>query len=396
MTLPTLIFGAFDRHNFGDLLFPHVAAALLPERRLIFAGLAERDMRPWGGHPVHAIAQLAGQWGGQAIRLLHAGGELLTCKAWEAALMLQPPAAAQVIIDRLDTRPSAKQAWTEGILGLPARAPYCISPRLFPHAQRIVYCAVGGVEFAESPDALRDEVIDDLRAANAVGVRDRLTLAHLRAAGLTARLMPDPAVMVAELFGPSIAAHASRGELADIRSAFPDGYLAVQLSADFGDDATLAAVADQLDRAAAAHGFGIALFRAGAAPWHDDLDCLQRLAARLRTRPLALLDSLHLWDICAFIAHSRAYCGSSLHGRIVAMAFGLPRISLLHPRQAGHPTKQAAFAATWEPPGHPGAVHVADIAGSLARTLATDPAQRRQSAHELAALYRQSFSALNP
>lgn len=73
MTLPTLIFGAFDRHNFGDLLFPHVAAALLPERRLIFAGLAERDMRPWGGHPVHAIAQLAGQWGGQAIRLLHAG-----------------------------------------------------------------------------------------------------------------------------------------------------------------------------------------------------------------------------------------------------------------------------------------------------------------------------------
>ena len=45
MTLPTLIFGAFDRHNFGDLLFPHVAAALLPERRLIFAGLAERDRR---------------------------------------------------------------------------------------------------------------------------------------------------------------------------------------------------------------------------------------------------------------------------------------------------------------------------------------------------------------
>ena len=75
MTLPTILFGAFDRHNFGDMLFPHVAAALLPARPLIFAGLAERDMREWGGHPVHAITQLAETWGNKPIRLIHAGGE---------------------------------------------------------------------------------------------------------------------------------------------------------------------------------------------------------------------------------------------------------------------------------------------------------------------------------
>ena len=45
MDIPTILFGAFDRHNFGDLLFPHVAAALLPGRKLAFAGLAERDPR---------------------------------------------------------------------------------------------------------------------------------------------------------------------------------------------------------------------------------------------------------------------------------------------------------------------------------------------------------------
>ena len=47
-------------------------------------------------------------------------------------------------------------------------------------------------------------------------------------------------------------------------------------------------------------------------------------------------------------------------------------------------------------PGHPGAVHVPDIAGSLARALATDPAQRRRTAQELAILYRQGFAALGP
>lgn len=396
MTPPTILFGAFDRHNFGDLLFPHIAAALLPERRLVFAGLTERDMRPWGGHPVHSLQQAVEAWGQQPVRLLHVGGETLSCEAWQAAVMLQPPSAAQVIVKRLAASPTARQAWTESVLGAPNLAPYCAAPKLFPCAQRVVYTAAGGVELGESSDALRDEVFHCLRSANTVGVRDRLTLAHLRNAGIAARLMPDPAVMVAELFGPSIEAHAARGELADIRNTFPHGYIAVQLSADFGDDATLNAIASQLDLVATTSGLGIVLFRAGSAPWHDDLDSLQRLATRFQARPPVIFNSLHLWDICALIAESRAYCGSSLHGRIVATAFCLPRLNILHPGQAGRPTKQAAYAATWEAPGHPGAVHVGDLANSLARSLATDPAQRRRTAHDLAILYRQNFANLNP
>ena len=38
--IPTILFGAFDRHNFGDLLFPHVTARLLGRSVLLFAGLA--------------------------------------------------------------------------------------------------------------------------------------------------------------------------------------------------------------------------------------------------------------------------------------------------------------------------------------------------------------------
>jgi len=86
---PTILFGAFDRHNFGDLLFPHIAATLLPGENLIFAGLAERDLRPYGGHQVRALIQLAAEMGGQAANILHVGGELLTCDVWQAACSLQ-------------------------------------------------------------------------------------------------------------------------------------------------------------------------------------------------------------------------------------------------------------------------------------------------------------------
>ena len=49
MDPPLILFGAFDRHNFGDLLLAQVAAGCLPERELHFAGLADRDLRAWDG-----------------------------------------------------------------------------------------------------------------------------------------------------------------------------------------------------------------------------------------------------------------------------------------------------------------------------------------------------------
>src|SRR6516225_6948499 len=56
---PVIVFGAFDRHNFGDLLFPHIAMNLLALDDAIFAGLAARDLRDAGGFAVEALAALA-------------------------------------------------------------------------------------------------------------------------------------------------------------------------------------------------------------------------------------------------------------------------------------------------------------------------------------------------
>ncbi len=200
--------------------------------------------------------------------------------------------------------------------------------------------------------------------------------------------------MVAELFGEEIHLQARGGETAQMFESFPLGYIAVQFSADFGDDATLAEIAAQLDQVSHETGLGVVFFRAGAAPWHDDLDCCQRTAARMRSPAVKIFSSLNLWDICALIAHSRAYCGSSLHGRIVAMAFALPRVNLRHPAEASPLTKKAAYASTWETPGIPITVEVAGINQGLHQALAADPAALKRTASELASRYRKEFDAI--
>ncbi|MEX3931947.1 polysaccharide pyruvyl transferase family protein [Paraburkholderia phymatum] len=382
-----VLFGAFDRHNLGDMLFPHVVASMLDERGVRFAGLAARDLRVHGGHRVEALAQMHER----AVDLIHVGGEILTCDAWEAAVMLQSPDDAQRLIashqrDRL--------AWAHRALGTRALAPYVWSKEALPSAARVLFHAVGGVGLSGSDDALRNEVLAKLAAADDVTVRDARTQAWLALSGVESRLVPDCAVMVANLFGDAIRERASTPAIERIRAAAPDGYLAVQFSADFGDDATLAQIAGQLDRVAQTHGLAVVFFRAGAAPWHDDLSCFERTAARMHASCVHVFDSLNIWDICALIAHSHGYLGSSLHGRIVAMAFARPRINLLHDGDLVRPCKQTAFAETWEDADWPKAVSVSGLADGVNDALSVERNRLDQTAARLVTLYRNDFPTL--
>lgn len=387
---PCIVFGAFDRHNFGDLLFAHLADALLPGRHLVHAGLAARDLRADGGHLTRALAEVAATYRGQEVDLLHAGGEVLACSAWQAGAMLLPPQEAARTIAHLESHPLHRQAYLERVLGVSARAPYTAGRDLFPRARAVVYNGVGGVALAHD-DALRAEVLARLAAADFVGVRDGLTLATLAQAGIAARLMPDPAVLLRELFGPLLQERADVGECAANRACFPAGYLAVQCSADFGDDSTLDVLAAQLAALAGGTGLGAALFVAGAAPWHDDAHLYARLQQRLAHCRARIFGSLDVFDICALIAGSAGYAGSSLHGRIAAMACGLPRINL---RRAGDGDgKAAAFASTWDP-RLPGAVEPAHMAEAMAQALALPPQALREAGEQAAASYRAAFDAI--
>ncbi|WP_296633109.1 MULTISPECIES: polysaccharide pyruvyl transferase family protein [unclassified Thiobacillus] len=385
VSAPPVLFGAFDRHNFGDLLFPHLLTALLPGQPFSFAGLIECDLQAFGGHRVNALGAA------RPARLIHAGGELLTCTAWQAAVMLLDPDAAAGAIARYDSDPAAAAAWAARQLGTPRLAPYVAGREvLLTPGGTLIFNAVGGVDWRHLPLAHREAVKTTLGQADWVSVRDHLTQAALRAEGLDFPLCPDPAVMVADRFGETIAAHQRQGAVQAMREAFPDGYLAVQFSADFGDDATLDALARELSGVAVETGLGLVFYRAGAAPWHDDAKLYAQLQQRLPPGAACLFGSLHLWDICALIAASRGAVGSSLHGRIVALAHGLPRVSLIPPQQGVRPVKTAAFAETWEPDAVRRSVTVEALERAMMQALAVPAGVLRDNAAHLRERYLHS------
>ncbi|MFC7513789.1 polysaccharide pyruvyl transferase family protein [Herbaspirillum sp. GCM10030257] len=390
-TLPAILFGAFDRHNFGDMLFPHVIAALLGDKHLRFAGLAERDLSVNGGHHVMRLQQHVESLRESPYKIVHVGGEVLSCSAWEAAVMLLPAAEAMEVAIRLDGDHDAQLSWARACLGTDALVPYAVSRAQYPDAAEVIYHAVGGADLVARHPAQRDEVMAKLSLADVVSVRDATTQAHLHNAGIVARLLPDPAVMVAELLGTQILAYARDGEAAKLQALFPAGYVAVQFSSEFDDDASLDTMATQLKRLGAKTGYGVVFFRAGAAPWHDDLQAYRRIMAQMTVPQTYIVTTLQLWDICAVIASSKLYIGSSLHGRILAMAYALPRLNIRHATHSPY-GKQWSYAHTWEMAGMPGVVTLDGIHTAALQALAVEPYRMRQTAADLASAYRRGFA----
>jgi hypothetical protein len=162
--------------------------------------------------------------------------------------MVQAPDEAARIIVRYDGKPDEGMAWATSHLGIDREAAYIVPKCQFKRPGSFAYNAVGGVDLPLLPQSMQAEVADGLREADYVSVRDAATQRALASLGIQAALAPNPAVLVAELFGERIVAHSERNDVTQASGVFQAGYIAFQCSADFADDATLDALAEQLDQ----------------------------------------------------------------------------------------------------------------------------------------------------
>ena len=389
----TIAFGAFDRHNLGDLLLAHVARASLGHGELQFAGLAARDLRAVGGVATRALHALPGLPAAGA-RLLHVGGEILTCTARQAAVMLLARKDVEPTLSWLERHPQAEAGWRRTMLGTEAEMPYVADARQLPGLAATCFAGVGGVGLDRLPAEARDAVIARLAAARAVGVRDRVTLSHLHAAGLAPRLVPDPVEQIAALFGDVIRARGAVPPVAAVRARFEDGYLALQLASEFGDDATLDRLAQALSRLCARNRLGLVLFQAGAAPWHDDAGVLYRLAARLPGGRAAVFDSIDAWDLCALLAHARVCASTSLHAFIVAGAFAVPAVAMQLSEDGEHAAKLQAYLQTWHSMEAGSTCGPDQLGAAIEHALQVPAALRESEARCRAVACRDGFEAL--
>jgi hypothetical protein len=379
-----VLVGAFDRFNFGDLLFPAVTCWALHSLGVAahfeHAALRAADLSARGGVVTGALDQLERDPLPPGSAAVLAGGEVLAARWLDARLALVAPARSLRL--KLLTRLLGRELMdrrSHSALGGDRPLPWVLAPADLGHGVRVAYNAVGGVGLTALPEELQRAARHRLSAADYLSVRDPEAQQALDSWKLAreVHLAPDPAALVAEVFPRRRLEEERSATVAHTLARVGPSYAVVQA----GRYPTLGRVrtlAGQLRRLHRASGLALVLLPLGQAAGHDDRVPLTRLAELLAEVPTVLVDEPTVTDILDLIAGARLFLGTSLHGNLTALAYDVPRVGF-----GDRVAKLDWFLQTWDPLQATGTIPCGQIARAAERALEAGGDELRTSRQTL-------------
>lgn len=355
--------GAYDRFNYGDLLFPLVldsAASKLGLAPLSHFSVRAADMSDAAGFWCGSIGsqEFASMRG-----IVVGGGEVLGARWGEALIsqMKSPWDLGALAINKVAGR--ALDGFAMRRAGGRARSPFL--PQI-DRRQRLSTNAIGASSLDRLPAEYRQSVVSTLQRASYVSVRDEVGLERLREVGIGATLAPDSVAVLADLRPPRLKQSES---------------IVVQCSRSWlrRDGRSLVAFV----REAARRFERVELLPIGLAGGHGDLEAMRAVERRVGLESVSVTSVSSIWDIADTISSSRVFVGTSLHGHISAMAYGVPSIAL-----AGI-SKLEAYVNTWAQGDLP-ISEGAHLGSALERALTRDRSVLLENGQRLASLAARS------
>lgn len=348
-----LIIGAFDRYNYGDLLFPLIIEKQLntygKDFKYEFFGIIKSDLSKEGGKPTKDLQAFYEECNhpDQKVSIIVAGGEALgvTWNSLLAALSspFQKIHKHHIRINKvLDLNIVAKK-----LLKGKTTLPFVFDKTDFQSVQSVILNSLGGSGISSGLFDRYAFMKPKLQRADYLAVRDLVTLNNLQQNGVQAHLFPDSAILMSEFYPTETLEKRVTQEVLDYVRANRGNYVFFQINkkTTVGKEAL---IAKELDLIYHESKTGICLCPIGKALNHDDHQALQAVKDKLNS-PSTYFDADNVWDIMYLIASSKAYIGTSLHGAITSMSYSVPHVGLIV-------EKLDAYLHTWGVKGNDFAV----------------------------------------
>jgi hypothetical protein len=325
-----------DRYNYGDLLFPIVTRAALTsifgsDDRYDFAqyGLARSDLSVYGALPSRGIRDLYSDAKNGDVVLL-AGGENLAQTWFAMHLTLLRTETAErwrrypmwlsaALVERLSRwQYRGRQEF-----------PYILSSDQFASGVRVMYNSMGGWPLRLYPPRSQHAIASSLGKASFISVRDLESTSMLRELdpSLHIQTAPDCVFLAADLLPRARLAELISPEVRELLQGTGE-FLCFQCNPSYGQ-ANRDELKRQLSTLSAESGLSILLTPIGRIYAFEDNVFLASLGAEMGARVRVLPLSATIYDILYTLASARLFCGTSLHGVITALTYGVPFVPLL-------------------------------------------------------------------
>ncbi|MGV3763542.1 polysaccharide pyruvyl transferase family protein [Parapedobacter sp.] len=383
------IIGAFDRFNYGDLLFPLVIEAQLATYGQAFDtryfGIVESNLALLGGKPtenIQAFYRACRESTGHT-SIIVAGGEAVAVTWSSLLLALSSTFKRTHRFHHHINKVFDLNAFARRKLRGETELPFVFTAMDFAGVDRVILNSLGGSEIDPATFDRFGGLRDKLRGVDYFAVRDGATQRNLTEQGIQTRLSPDSAILMAKFYSVVLLAERVSSRVADYVAKNRNRYIFFQAKENHarGNEPL---IAKQLDAVASQADLHLCLCPIGKALNHDDHVALKCIAPSL-TQPSALFDEVTIWDIMYLIANARVYVGTSLHGAITAMSYAVPYVGVAVP-------KLHSYLQTWGVAGINRTVPLDGIHQGVVRALQIDRTELEQSSERQLKAAEDSFA----
>jgi len=339
---------AFDRHNYGYILFPLIhtnvliTAGIQPEK-IKYVAVSQSDMSSVGGYKTISVKNLLLKEMDQNSLIVLCGGDILSAD-WLLMLgnLSSPWVNKAFRIGRRLLGVGISNILAKILLKQINLYPYVIGKR--DTQASVIYTAVGGAGFGGNPHHIQN-VVDILATCQSVSVRDNDVKNLLSRFGLSVRLVPDTALPMSRIYPHEKLQERKWQSQTDTSADFKfDKYYSFQGAKRLLSD-DISSIVEQIEHVYHKTGYAPLFVPIGRAADHEDHIPLRKIFDALRAKgcACAFLNSEHVLDIMASLAFAHCYIGTSLHGAITTYSFGKKVIAI----QSSNVPKLKDFLNTW-------------------------------------------------
>jgi hypothetical protein len=378
------LLGAFDRFNYGDLLFPLIVSNEMalhsPDTTITAHSLIASDFSCYGAIKTQNYRALCRPGVLQANdTVMFAGGGTIGANWSDMHRNISGVAGNKVLyyLGRL-LGPERAEALSRLYFGGKAPYPWVAGPADFSAAVRVAYNAVGGSEFAHIAPVMQSRILDRLSKATFLSVRDAETKRLLAPIEDTVEihLSPDSAILMSEQFPVSYLESKASDAIKTMIAAGP--YVCFQTNVKFArrnSDGIAALLSDIYE----SFGLRALLLPIGRYVGLDDQIALKIVQQKVRTPTAIVSDEASIWEIMLVLAKAHLFLGTSLHGNVTAQSFAVPHLGLSSMR----PNKLDYYLATWDLPEQSRCVTLDEAIEAVAHVLNVPTAVRLVKRNEL-------------
>lgn len=354
-----VLFGAFDRYNYGDNLMPILfqmfvekyAKKLLDEFEFDYVAISASNLEKYSCYKTKSINSVVNSLPAGSVVVV-IGGEVLCGRNQSLFLHMQNNFFHHFCLKVFKKiLPNVFNSYVKRRYSTYWEFPFIPSANFFSTDVKVIFNTVGGDLNNLSQDELAD-VKERIFNSDYLSVRDSRTFNSMKLTGKETVVAPDSAYIMSDLFDQVTLKNKVSNEFL---AQLPEDYFVFQ-AAPNKVGCSMSECINYISALAEKTGKKILLLPIGYASGHDDYYLLQKIHKVIPDISV-LMYELNIWEIMYAIMLSKGYFGTSLHGAITAMSFSLPHFGINK-----RITKLDAFLQDWSVSPYDRCYSVEDIA----------------------------------